>query len=66
MKVRDLIANKKFDVNCDYHIMKDTSDDDWDLFNSRYEDTPPKELMDAEITYLSVGDNMLVIEVKVD
>ena len=64
--VGDIIDNRYFDANLDYRIVETEGDGSWtDLYNSREaDDDPPSELMIRRVGYLTIGDNLLILEVR--
>lgn len=63
--VGDIIDNPYFDANLDYRIVTVEEDGSWrDLYDSRNaDDDPPAELLIQRVTYLTLGDNKLILEV---
>ena len=63
--VGDIISNPYFDANLDYRIVTYEDDGSWtDVYNSREaDDDPPAELLVKRISYLTLGDNTLIMEV---
>ena len=64
--VGDIIDNPYFDANLDYRIVENDENDDWrDLYGSKgAEDDPPAELLIRKVTYLTLGNNTLILEVR--
>lgn len=64
--VGDVIDNPYFDANLDYRIVENDENDEWrDLYGSRgAEDDPPAELLIRNVTYLTLGNNTLILEVR--
>lgn len=64
--VGDVIDNPYFDANLEYRIVTSEEDGSWlDLYDSRdAEDDPPAELLIRKVTYLTLGDNKLILEVR--
>lgn len=65
--VGDVIDNPFFDANLEYRIVSVEEDDSWkDLYDSRNaESDPPAWLMIQKVTYMTIGDNKLILEVRV-
>lgn len=65
--VGDVIDNPYFDANLEYRIVAVEEDDSWrDLYDSREaEDDPPADLLIQNVTYMTIGDNKLILEVRV-
>ena len=61
-----IIDNPTFDTCFDYRIVVADDDGSWiDLYNSRFADEdPPAELLIQKITYLTLGDNTIIMEVR--
>lgn len=69
MKLKELIENNEFDVNCHYLVYDCTEENDWHTAPVAYDnwgkDSIEPELLEKSIKYITVGDNRaIVIEVK--
>lgn len=64
--VGHIVDNPTFDTCFEYRIVTDEPDGSWrDLYNSREsDDGPPVELLAQNITYLTLGDNTLILEIR--
>ena len=65
--VGDVIDNPYFDANLEYRIVKVEEDDSWtDVYDSREaDDDPPADLLIEKVRYMTIGDNKLILEVRV-
>ena len=71
MKVAELITNNNFDVNCNYSIYECPKEGTcWyhggiRIFSTIQDPEPPKDhILQKEISYITINNNFLVIEVK--
>lgn len=69
MKLKELIENSEFDVNCHYLVYDCTEENDWHtapvVYDNWGKDTIEPELLEKSIKYITVGDDRaIVIEVK--
>ncbi len=64
--VGHIIDNPEFDANLEYRIVKVEEDESWtDVYDSQNaDDDPPAELLIEKVTYITIGDNKLIMEVK--
>ena len=64
--VGDVIDNPHFDANLDYRIVSMDEDGSWiDLYDSKNADNdPPADLLVENVTYMTLGDNKLILEVR--
>ena len=64
--VGDVIDNPYFDANLEYRIVKVEDDDSWvDVYDSQNaDDDPPADLLIQIVTYMTIGDNKLILEVR--
>lgn len=54
MKIKDIVCNETFDINCDFII--ESCDKDMniiDVFDSSWDDNIPEELLEKEIGYIT-------------
>lgn len=66
--VGHVIDNPTFDTCFEYRIVSPEPDGDWnELYNSRDNDPfgVPTFLLTENITYMTLGDNQLILEVNV-
>lgn len=65
--VGHVISNPTFDTEFAYRIVSAESDGSWtDLYNSRETDDPvPTFLLIENVTFMTIGDNQLILEVRV-
>ena len=64
--VGHVIDNPTFDTCFEYRIVTMEPDGDWcELYNSRDNDDVPTFLLTEIITYMTLGDNQLILEVNV-
>ena len=65
--VGHVIDNPTFDTEFAYRIVTDEEDGSWcDLYNSRdNDDSVPTFLLTENVTYMTLGDNQLILEVNV-
>ena len=64
--VGHIVDNPTFDTCFEYRIVTAEPDGSWrDLYNSREaDDDPPVELLAQNVTYLTLGDNTLILEIR--
>lgn len=65
--VGHIIDNPTFDTEFAFRIVTDEEDGSWtDLYNSRETDDPvPTFLLVENVTFLTIIDNQLILEVRV-
>lgn len=72
MTIRKLICNEEFDVNCNYEIYDCRNGKNWHEANIWWStlrngfETPPKEVLDAKVGYITINypHASFVIEAK--
>ena len=71
MRVRDVICNEKFDFNANYAIYEVPQNATWEkgghlIFSTAKDgfDTPSTKILDMTVKYMTISNNVLVIEVE--